>query len=401
LKTFNVGIVAPNNETAESLKTGITATGMATVVIQSSEYYSSKSDWAVRRFAEANPEIVILEIRDQAAALRCLKVLHSVLPKTHFLVASHLTDPQLIIEAMRSGAREFVPLPVTAATLSQAFTRYVGETEQRGTDHAKRGKLYSVISAKPGSGATTVALNLAGIIADGGKARVGFLDMYQPVGDAAAYLNLKPIYTITEAIAAVHRLDPVLLESFTTPSHGFHVLSGFREYMPASQFTVEAMTQILDVSMHSFAHTFADLSEYIVEDQAQAISSMSAAILLVITPDVPSIWRTERLLNSLAKTNASGKIKIVLNRKSKTDQISEADIDKLLKHPVDFILPNDYAASMKALNSGRLLDAKEGKYLARAYRELAEQIAGLPAETRRGLLSMFLKPSSAGGINNG
>src|SRR5207249_1943714 len=113
--------------------------------IQSSEYYSSKSDWAVRRFAEANPEIVILEIRDHAAALRCLKVLDSVLPKTHFLVASHLTDPQLIIEAMRSGAREFVPLPVTQSTLVQAFTRYSAETEQRSTNQAKRGRLYSVI----------------------------------------------------------------------------------------------------------------------------------------------------------------------------------------------------------------------------------------------------------------
>jgi Flp pilus assembly CpaE family ATPase len=127
---------------------------------------------------------------------------------------------------------------------------------------------------------------------------------------------------------------------------------------------------------------------------------MSAVILLVITPDVPSIWRTERLLNSLPKTNASSKIKVVLNRKTKNDHISQIDIEKLLHHPIDFTIPNDYAASMKAVNSGRLLDPKEGKTLAKAYRDLAEQIAGLPpADSRRGLLGLFLK-SPTGSVSN-
>jgi pilus assembly protein CpaE len=357
---------------------------------------------SVRRFVEANPEIVILEVQDQAAALRCLSILHLALPKAHILLASHLTDPQLIIEAMRSGAREFVPLPVTKATLLQAFTRYSGETELRNNEHAKRGMLYSIVSAKPGSGATTLALNLAGIIAEGGKSKVGFLDLNQPVGDAAAYLNMKPMFTITEAIGAIHRLDSTLLESFMAPTNGFHLLAGFRDYTSTNQFGVEATSQILDVSVHTFTHTFVDLSEYIVEDQVQVVSSLSAAILLVVTPDVPSIWRTERLLSSLSKSNAADKIKIVLNRKSRSDQISEGDIEKLLHHRIDFTLPNDYAGSMKALNSGRLLDAKEGKYLARAYRDLAEQLAGMPPQTesRRGLLGMFLNTSSAGGVLN-
>ena len=398
MRSFNAGIVAPNSETAELLKSAITTTGMANVVIQSSEYYSSKSDWPVRRFAEANPEIIILEIRDEAAALRCLKVLHSVLPKAHLLVAAHLADSELIIEAMRSGAREFLPLPVTSTTLAQAFTRYAAETEQRRPDNVKRGKLYTVISAKSGSGATTTALNLAGIIAESPESKVGFLDFSQPVGDAAAYLNLRPVFTITEAIGALHRLDSVLLESFMTASHGFHVLAGFRDYTPAP-LSVESMSQLLDVSMHTFAHSFADLSECILENQADVVASLSTAVLLVITPNVPSLWRAERVLAWLSKMNHSIKVKIILNRKSRFDSVSEDDAEKLLHHQIDFTLPNDYEGSMKALNSGRLLDTKDGKNLARTYRELAEKLTGAPP-SRRGLLDMFLKTSPAGGVSN-
>jgi len=397
VKKLTIGVLAPDNATSESLNVGIEVTGLAAVTVQGNEYFFSKSDWLARRFVEANPDIVILEVCEQAPALRCLKLLYSVLPNTYFLVASASTDPQLIIEAMRSGAREFIPLPATGASLLQAFNRHIAEAAQRtGADSIKRGRLYSVVSPKPGSGATTLAVNLAGITAANSNSKVALLDMNRPVGDISAYLNLKPTFTIAETIAAVHRLDPVLLESYMTPSNGFSVLSGFRDYSSTRRIGPEALSQILDVSVHTFAHTFVDLSEHLADDEAQVLANMSDAILVVLTPDIPSIWRTECFLNSMAKLNA--KINIILNRKTRNDQISLADIERLLHHSIYFTLPNDYGASMKSLNSGRLLDLKESKHLGRAYSELATQLAGLPtADTRRGLLGLLLKPSSAGG----
>src|ERR1051326_4064593 len=71
VKTFKAGIVAPNTETAQLRKSVITATGMAEVIIQSTEYYSSKTDWPVRRFVEASPEIVARASRFCWSNTRC------------------------------------------------------------------------------------------------------------------------------------------------------------------------------------------------------------------------------------------------------------------------------------------------------------------------------------------
>ena len=70
------------------------------------------------------------------------------------------------------------------------------------------------MSAKHGSGATTVAVNLAGIIAARSGQRTALIDLDRPLGDAAAYLNVKPNFTVSDALAAGPRLDSVLLESY-------------------------------------------------------------------------------------------------------------------------------------------------------------------------------------------
>ena len=129
MRKITVGVLTPYNDSAEALRTGIASTGMATRVVLSSEYVSSKSDRSARRLIEAAPEIIIVEVREPAPALRSLHVLHSALPNTRLLIASTSTDPQLIIEAMHSGAREFLPLPASNAALLQAFNRHVAENE--------------------------------------------------------------------------------------------------------------------------------------------------------------------------------------------------------------------------------------------------------------------------------
>jgi pilus assembly protein CpaE len=376
---------------------------MATRVVLSSEYCSSKSDRSARRLIEAAPEIIIVEVREPAPALRSLHVLHSALPNTRLLIASTSTDPQLIIEAMHSGAREFLPLPASNAALLQAFNRHVAENERRtNQDQVKRGRLYCTISARRGSGATTVALNLAAIIAESTKSKVALLDLDRPVGDAAAYLGLKPPFTVNDAVSAAHRMDSTLLESYMTPSHGFHVLAGFQDHSHKNHVSAEALSQLLDVSVDTFQHTFVDLPECLDDEQAQVIAASSSVILVVVTPDVPSIWRTERLLTSLSRINAVNKVKVIVNRRSKSTDISEGDLERLLQHPIYCGLPNDYVSCVRAINSGRLLDASEAKHLVRALRELAVQVAGLPStEPRRSLFGLFLKPSSIGGASNG
>jgi Flp pilus assembly CpaE family ATPase len=90
----------------------------------------------------------------------------------------------------------------------------------------KSGALYCVTSAKGGAGATSVTLNLATALSELPETRVAVLDLNSPVGDAAAYLNLSPRFTASDAMEAAGRLDGVLLESYMSRSNGLAVLPG-------------------------------------------------------------------------------------------------------------------------------------------------------------------------------
>ena len=396
MKEIRVGIVTALRETAESLQMQIAQTGMAALVVQSDEPCSTALASSTRKIVDANPDIVIVEIRDSSSGLQTLQVLQAALPHSRLLITSNVTDAPLIIEAMRSGAREYLANPVSQATLLEAFHRYLVERNRTSNlTSAKRGKLFCITSAKHGSGATTVAVNLAGIIAAQSKQSTALLDLDRPVGDAAAYLNVKPAFTVSEALAAGPRLDSVLLESYMQKTNGFCLLAGFREYASNTGITAERLEQLLEVSQNTFAHTIVDLPPTMTEDQVQVIARNSQSIVIVLTPELPAIWRTERLLTYLAKLESTDRVRVILNRSSSSDEISNMDIERLLRIGIHWRLPNDYRACIRAINSGRMLDSTGSKHLYRALHALAIDLAGLPVDERRpGLMDLFLKASS-------
>ena len=78
-------------------------------------------------------------------------------------------SPDLLMQAMRSGVREFLSQPIDPMVVREMLERLV---KQRGMPHSETEKLLVVAGAKGGVGTTTVAVNLAVQLARGaGKAR--------------------------------------------------------------------------------------------------------------------------------------------------------------------------------------------------------------------------------------
>jgi Flp pilus assembly CpaE family ATPase len=111
---------------------------------------------------------------------------------------------------------------------------------------------------------------------------------------------------------------------------------------------------------------------------------------VVVTPDVPSLWRTTRLLQFLETLGAREKVRLILNRSHKANVISEKEIEQVLKFPIDWKLPNDYAAANQALNWGRTVVEVNHSVLATSYNQLACELSGaaLP-DKRRKRFSLF------------
>src|SRR5258708_25693863 len=118
-----------------------------------------------------------------------------------------------MVKGMRAGAREFIERPTTATDLLEAFVRLTA-AQRRVRQEGPRGKVYSVINAKGGNGATTVAVNLA-LALQAAHGQTALIDL-APLGHAALHMNLKPIFTVADPTRNLHRMDASLLESFMT-----------------------------------------------------------------------------------------------------------------------------------------------------------------------------------------
>jgi pilus assembly protein CpaE len=367
------------------------------VAAEVNDYPRSKSDSSVRKFLTVRPDVIFIQAEDAVLAEEAIRVLHAALPAAWILVCTSATEAKVIMELVRAGARELLPYPVEQDSLMQALRRCVDDRDQEINNEPRvRGKLYAVCAGKRGSGSTTIAINLAASLAETPNSRVALVDLDWPLGDAAAYLNVGPRFTVSNALSSADRLDAVLLESYMHKHENLHVLAGLEDFEPDDALTPQALSQVLDLLAQSYTHTVIDMPVSLNRTVLQTVTAMSANVLMVITPDLPSLRRTERLLRFIGGLEGPDKIRLVLNRSRKSDEITENDIAKALNHSVSWKISNDYYACMEAISSGKPVLATSGKGLAKDFREMSRQLIGGETETKRkGLLNLMPKASTS------
>jgi pilus assembly protein CpaE len=378
---IKIGILSPNNETRGLLRSAIQGTGIAKVHVESEAYCTSRAIPSTRRFQLAIPDVIIVDLEDFGAALQSLVTLSTVLPKTWLFVISATDAPQLIIESMRAGAREYL-IKNSMSHLAKALHRFLEEKKRIEDSGNPAGKIYCVMGAKGGSGTTSVAINLASVLSSFPESRTGLFDLNMPMGDTATYLNLAPQFTLSDVLESLPRLDPTLLETLMTSVNGLAVLPGPKEFRPG--LTVEATARILDVASHMFTYVVVDGLQSLDQEKLRQVMEISTQVLIVFMPDVAAVSRTNRLLHFLETMVDRQKLRLVLNRAShKSGGISEKDIERVLKAPIDWKLPNDDIAAAKAIHSGRPLVELNHSELASTYHQFACKLTGVSAPDRR------------------
>ena len=384
----SVGLISPSAEVREVLRLQVAALGSAGVNVDVDQYPATHADRSTRKLLDARPDIIIVDMQDAPATIQALEILHVALPETWMFVSSSASDPQLIIDAMRAGAREYLLKPIPPRSLSQAIGRYQAD-RQRQQQKQDTGKLYCVTAVKGGAGATSVAINLAATVA-AADTRVALLDLNAPMGDAAAYLDVIPRFTLTDVLASAPRLDSVLLESYLSRAHRLAVLPGPKELWTQTDAGAGALGRVLDVMLQSHTHVIVDLPSSLDKEHLRLVTEMAAGVALVLTPELPALWRAQRLLAFLAASGSTEKVHLVLNRSHRSDEMSDHEIEKALGHPIYWKLPNNYSASIKAINTGRPAVTGGDSDLAASYAQLAHRLTGIPlSDRKRGLFGLF------------
>jgi Flp pilus assembly CpaE family ATPase len=198
---------------------------------------------------------------------------------------------------------------------------------------------------------------------------------------------------VTDVLANVDRLDPVLLESYVTTEKGLAVLPGARDFRSGQQLTKDAIDTLLEVARQAYAHVIVDLPGFHSEEILDSMVHVSQDILIVLTPELPAVWRTHRLLSYLETIlnpeALNPKMHLVLNRADSRTELTYSDIEKTLERSIKWKLSDDFSAAIEAINSGTPLVSLNHSGLASDYENLAQGLTGVSRAKRRGFLGLF------------
>ena len=381
---IKIAIIAPSSEAQDAIANNLPR---GVRVVESLVADGFKESAQQGRLRSAAPQIALVETANAEDLALAVRLVYQLLPGSWILAVSEKADSELIMETVRAGAREFLKKPLDRASLAEALDRYMAENK---SDQAEPGKVLSVTSAKGGAGSTSVAINLASSAAGFPMAHVALVDLIYPLGDITAYLNLKPKYTLADAVRSVGRLDPVLLDTFVSQAGEVSVLAGPGEFGMGPSFPVDTVSKILSVFRQAYSHTIVDASSASDEQLLRLLSEVSESIVVVLTPEIPALWRTLRLLELMDSHGAGDKARVVLNRSHKKDEITRRDIEKTLGREIFWCLPNDYRASIDAINAGKPLVTMNHSGLAGSFREFTERLTGMEfKQSKKGLFDFF------------
>ncbi|HEY4765593.1 MAG TPA: cellulose synthase operon protein YhjQ/BcsQ [Candidatus Sulfotelmatobacter sp.] len=384
---LSVVIVATDNEQRAVLQVLVDGTNVARTVHACASFPVAASDPVTRRVHAANPDVTLVDIPadNPPLALRAIELLHQEMPDAAIFAIGNLNQPQVIVNAMRAGAREFIERPTTTTDLLEAFVRLT-TAQRRGRQEGIRGKVFLVINAKGGNGATTVAVNLAlGLQTASGQ--TALVDL-APLGHAALHMNLKPVFNVADATRNLHRMDASLLESFMTRhSGGLQLLAGTNLPATAEPTTAE-FVRLFDMLVTHFRYVVVDASARF-DAVSRLIASLSETVLLVACSDVASLWSAARVQQYLGESGSRDRVRLVLNRFRKVPGFSESDAETAVGAKLLWRIPNQYFAVSGAIDRGTPVMDQRSSEIARCFTGLAQELTRNDAEVKRAAWSLF------------
>lgn len=384
---LSVVIVATDNEQRTLLQVLVDGTTVARTVQSCGSFPVAAADPVIRRVRTANPDVTLVDIPADTAtpALRAIELLHQEMPDTAIFAIGSLKQPQVIVNAMRAGAREYVERPTTTTDLLEAFVR-LSSAQRRTRQEGLRGKVFSVINAKGGNGATTVAVNLA-LALQSAYGQTALVDM-APLGHAALHMNLKPVFTVADATRNLHRMDASLLESYMTRHNGgLQLLAGANVPAAVDPSTAE-FVRLFDMLVSHYRYVVVDASSRF-DPASRLVASLSETVLLVACSDVASLWSAARVHQYLGESGGRERVRLVLNRFRKVPGFSEADAEAAVGAKLLWRVPNQYFAISSAIDRGTPVMDQRNSEIARCFSGLAQELTRNDADVKRAAWSMF------------
>ena len=331
---------------------------------------------------QTNPNIAVVAIdADPQRGLALVAQITNEFPDCSPLVVSGSQEGSVILQAMRNGAKEFLGYPLQIDDFVAALDRIRNAVLGSSAGGKPRGsRVIAIAGASGGVGCTSLAINLACVLAQNANNTVTTIDLDTALGDADVWLDIIPDYTIQDVAENITRLDYSLLKrSLTQHDSGAFLLPRPVHLDDRPAITPDEFQRVVALLKATFTHLIVDTSKSFNPLDMAAIEAADMT-LLVTQLDLPCLRNVVRLMQFLDERELGDKIRVVVNRIGLED--SQISLNKALEtigREVYWKIPNDYASMVESRNNGvPLMTQAPRAKVTKSIEQLAAQLDNAP-----------------------
>jgi pilus assembly protein CpaE len=296
--------------------------------------------------------------------VRAVEILaHRSDPPAVLLIGARL--PTVTVRALLKLPRsDVLEAPATADDLAKAAAQVLSEpvvgvaAPAAAAAPGRVSHCWSVMGAVGGSGATTVAIELAAMLARRASqpGSVALVDLNLAFGAAAAYLGASAKMRLAEASAAPDRIDATILDAFAVRVEaGFDLLATPRDPLAFEQVAPAAVLRTLEMACQTYDWVIVDLPRW---RQAWTLDVLAGSdeVLIVSELTVPALLQARALAGDVeADAPRDRRPRLILNRMASRafgPAPSRAEAEKALGRKVDGAITSDWEAAACSVNLG-------------------------------------------------
>lgn len=307
---------------------------------------------ALKLVREHLPDLVITDVRmpelngiELTTRLRG----HHRTARVPIIMLSSMAEAKDALVGYSAGADEYLPkpfeLPLLEAKVKALLSRDVADVKT----HPVRGKVIVFAHAKGGVGNTSLAINVATVLASSSPGTVGLLDLDVEYGNIASFLNVHPkLYLADLGADAPAQVDDAYFDRFVTHVANIRIVVGANLPERAELVTLPAIRLAIDRLRSTCDYVLIDVPVSFTERTLMALDACDL-ICLITSPSLPALRATRDCLSVFEKMGLpTDRVRLILNH-STTHAVGLQEATEVLGRRPDFIVPRsenlDHAAN--------------------------------------------------------
>lgn len=368
-------IVCPDPEMSGQLEETLLSLGDITVC-RTLTHYPTATD-LVRALRAHAPDVLFLSFEYLDKAEETIQLLEHESEEAQVIGVHRSADPNILRTMMRLGVREFISFPFESQSLIDCLKHTAARLAEKPVDYDSTTQIFSFLPSKAGVGASTLALNVAGALAREPKAHILLSDFDLNSGMMRFLLKLQNSYSVLDAVEHSAAMDEHLWPQLVTTIDKLDVLHA-GQINPGLRIDPTQIRNLVSFMRRNYTSLCFDLSGNL-ERYSIEIMQESKHVLLVCTPEIPSLHLAREKLQYLRSVDLEPRTMVLLNRMSKKPLFTASQVAEIVGVPVVASLANDYVGINQATASGAFVEPKSdlGKQIAQLAARLIE--ARMPA----------------------